>query len=141
MKFICLGYFDEKRWATLPEGERQALMDACFAYDDVLRQYGHFAGGEALESATDAATLRYRKDKVVVTDGPDGPFAETKEQLGGLLILEATDRKQAIELMSKHPGLRVGPFEIRAVEDMTPIIRESEARRPSTAAAAAATAG
>jgi len=138
MKFICLGYFDEKRWATLPEGERQALMDACFAYDDVLRQNGHFAGGEALQSATDAATLRYRKGKVVVTDGP---FAETKEQLGGLLILEATDRKEAIELMSKHPGVRVGPFEIRAVEDMTPIIRESEARRRSTAAAAVATVG
>jgi hypothetical protein len=126
MRFICLGYLDEKRWDALSEAERNALMDACFAYDDLLRQGGHFAGGEALQSYRSATTLRYGSGKVSATDGP---YAETKEQLGGILILEARDMKQAIELMSKHPGVKVGPFEIRPAEDLAPMIRQSEARR------------
>jgi hypothetical protein len=126
MRFICLGYLDEKRWEALSEAERNALVDACFAYDDVLRQGGHFAGGEALQSYRGATTLRYGNGKVSATDGP---YAETKEQLGGILILEARDMKQAIELMSKHPGVKVGPFEIRAAEDLSPLIRESDERR------------
>lgn len=128
MKFVCLGYFDEKNWEALSEGERNALMDACFAYDDELRKGGHFLGGEALQDARRAATLRHRDGKLSVTDGP---YAETKEQLGGILILEATDLNHAVQLMSKHPGVRVGPFEIRPAEDMTPLIRESEERRRS----------
>jgi hypothetical protein len=128
MKYICLGYFDEKNWETMSESERNALMDECFAYDDVLRQGGHFVGGEALQSARNATTLRYRNGRVSVTDGP---FAETKEQLGGILILEAKDLNHAVQLMSKHPGVKVGPFEIRPAEDMTPIIRESNERRRS----------
>jgi hypothetical protein len=130
MRFICLGYLDEKRWEALSEAERNALVDACFAYDDVLRQGGHFAGGEALQSYRGATTLRYGNGKVSATDGP---YAETKEQLGGILILEARDMKQAIELMSKHPGVKVGPFEIRPAEDLAPMIRESETRRRAAA--------
>jgi hypothetical protein len=114
MKFVCLGYFDDKKWAALSETEQKAFMEECFAYDDVLRKGGHIAGGEALEPAGNAATLRLKKGKVMVTDGP---YAETKEQLGGFVVLEARDRKQAIELMSKHPGLRIGPFEIRARDE------------------------
>ena len=71
----------------MAETERNALMDECFSYDDVLRKNGHFAGGEALQSARNATTLRWQNGKVSVTDGP---YAETKEQLGGILILEAT---------------------------------------------------
>jgi hypothetical protein len=133
MKFMCLGYFDETQWAAMSDTERNTLMDACFAYDDALRRNGHFAGGDALQSPRQATTLRYRNGSVTVSDGP---YAETKEQLGGILILEAADAKEAIELMSKHPGVRIGPFEIRAVEDMTPVIRESEARRRSAATGA-----
>ena len=62
----------------------------------------------------------------------DGPYAVTKEQLGGILILEARDLNHAIELMSKHPGVKVGPFEIRAAEDLSEMIRESERRRSKT---------
>jgi hypothetical protein len=130
MKFVCLGYLDERRWDALAESDRTALMDACFAYDDELRKGGHFAGGEALQAARNAVTLRYRNGSVSATDGP---FAETKEILGGILFLEAEDMDHAIRLMSKHPGVRVGPFEIRPAEDMTEIIRESEARRRSAA--------
>ncbi len=82
MKYICLGYLDEKKWEAMSKGERNALMDECFAYDDVLRKNGHFIGGEALQSARNATTVRWKNDKVSITDGP---YAETKEHLGGIL--------------------------------------------------------
>jgi hypothetical protein len=126
MKYICLGYYDEKKWETMSESERNALMDECFAYDDELKKNGHFVGGEALQSAQNAITLRWRNGKVTVTDGP---FVETKEQLGGLVVLEARDLNHAIQLMSKHPGVKAGPFEIRPIEDMSAIAAESERRR------------
>lgn len=114
MKFICLGYLDETQWNGLSETEQAALMETCFAYDDELRQGGHFLGGEALQSVQNAATLRYQHEQVTVTDGP---YAETKEHLGGILILEARDLNHAIQLMSQHPGVRSGPFEIRPVDE------------------------
>jgi hypothetical protein len=126
MKYICLGYFDEKKWVAMSESEQTAVLDECFAYDDVLRKNGHFVGGEALQSARNAATLQLKNGKVSVTDGP---FAETKEQLGGILILEATDLNHAIRLISKHPGLKIGPFEIRPCEDISAVVAESERRR------------
>ena len=126
MKYVCLGYIDEARWNALPEAERNATMDRCIAYDEELRRRGHFAGGEALQSYRNAATLRYRDGTVAVTDGP---FAETKEQLGGILFLEARDLNEAIQLMSRHPGVRVGPFEIRPAADLDALVRESEVRR------------
>ena len=129
MKYICLGYFDEKKWVAMSESEKSAVLDECFAYDDVLRKNGHFVGGEALQSARNAATLQLKNGKVSVTDGP---FTETKEQLGGILILEATDLNHAIRLISKHPGLKIGPFEIRPVEDISAVAAESERRRSQT---------
>jgi hypothetical protein len=129
MKYICLGYYDEQQWEMMSERERNALMDACFAYDDVLRQNGHFVGGEALQNARNATTLRWKNGKVFITDGP---YAETKELLGGILVLEARDLNHAIQLMSKHPGVKTGPFEIRPAEDLTAMIRESEWRRSTT---------
>ena len=126
MKYICLGYYDEKSWSALSERERNTLMDECLAYDDMLRKKGHFAGGEALQTARNATTLRWANGKVAIADGP---YAETKEQLGGILMLEAEDLSQAIQLMSRHPGVKAGPFEIRPAEDLTEMIRESEKRR------------
>jgi len=128
MKYICLGYAEEERWEKMSDSERNALVDECFTYDDLLRKNGHFVGGEALESARDATTLRFKGGKVLITDGP---FAETKEQLGGILILEARDLNHAIDLMSKHPGVRNGGsiFEIRPVADLSQMIRDSEERR------------
>jgi hypothetical protein len=130
MKYVCLGYFDETRWEQLTESERNALMDRCMAYDEELQRRGHFAGGEALQSARNAATLRFRDGAVTVTDGP---YAETKEQLGGILILEARDMNEAIQIMSRHPGVMVGPFEIRPVDDLAELVRASEARRARAA--------
>lgn len=126
MKFICLGYLDVEQWERLSESERNALVDECFAYDEVLRGNGHFAGGEALQEAQAARTLRWDGGKVLATDGP---YAETKEVLGGILILEAENLDHAVELMSKHPGVKIGPFEIRPAADLSQMIRDSEQRR------------
>jgi hypothetical protein len=129
MKYVCLGYIEPGKFENMPESERNALVDACFGYDDVLRKNGHFTGGEGLQPPDSAVTLRFRNGKVAVTDGP---YAETKEQIGGILILEANDLNHAIQLMSKHPGVRAGPFEIRPAADLTGMIRESERRRAKT---------
>lgn len=126
MKFVCLGYYDERLADAMSEEELAALMDACFEYDDELRKNGHFLAGEALEAARTAVTVRQKDGNVSTTDGP---FAETKEILGGILILEARDHAHAVELMSKHPGTRMGPFEIRPAADLDAMIRESEKRR------------
>jgi hypothetical protein len=116
MKYICLGYMEEGKWDAMSQSERDAMMKECFAYDDVLRKNGHFIGGEALQSVRNAATVRWRNGKVSITDGP---YAETKEQLGGIMVLEANDLDHAIQLMAKHPGVRLGgSFEIRPTEDI-----------------------
>jgi len=129
MKYVCLGYIEPGKFENMPERERNAMVDECFAYDDVLRKNGHFAGGEGLQPPSNAVTLRFRNGKVSVIDGP---YAETKEQIGGILVLEANDLNHAIQLMSKHPGVRAGPFEIRPAADLAGMIRDSERRRSKT---------
>jgi hypothetical protein len=114
MKFVCLGYFDETQFSAMPQEKAQRMMEECLAYDDVLRRGGHFIGGEALDTARKAVTLRTHNGKVKATDGP---YAETKEAIGGILFLEARDMNHAVELMSKHPGVKIGPFEIRAADE------------------------
>ena len=110
MKYVCLGFFDEAAFAQIPQADAQRMMEECFAYDDVLRRGGHFLGGEALDSARNAVTLRMKDGEVQVTDGP---FVETKETLGGILLLEARDLNHAIALMSKHPAVRMMDNDIR----------------------------
>jgi hypothetical protein len=129
MKYICLGFFDEKKWEAMSESEQNAFFDECFAYDDVLRKNGHWVGGAALQSVRNATTLRWKNGKVSITDGP---YAETKEQLGGFGVFEARDLNHAIQLISKHPAVKTGIIEIRPAEDLTEMIRESEQRRSTT---------
>jgi len=127
MKYVCLGFFDEAAFALIPQADAQRMMEECFAYDDVLRRGGHFLGGEALDSARNAVTLRMKDGEVQVTDGPS---VETKETLGGILLLEARDLNHAIALMSKHPAARMWPttFEIRpANEAMNRLVSERSA--------------
>ena len=126
MKYVCLGFFDEAAFAQIPQADAQRMMEECFAYDDVLRRGGHFLGGEALDSACNAVTLRMKAGEVLVTDGP---FVETKETLGGILLLEARDLNHAIALMAKHPALNMGNlFEIRpANEEMNRLVSERSA--------------
>ena len=124
MKFICLGYANQASFAAMSPERMEELMNECFDYDDQLRRGGHFLGGEALQDAARSVTLRYRDGEVEATDGP---YAETKEQLGGILILEADSLEHAVELMSKHPGVRMGPFEIRpANEEVNQLIAQRD---------------
>jgi hypothetical protein len=117
MKFVCLGYYDEKAWQALSEDEQKAILTDCAAFVAQLRNEGHLVGGEALQGPDQTSTLRLRAGNLIVTDGP---YAETKEQLAGFGLLEARDRDHAIQLMSRHPGLRMGPFELRPVEITPP---------------------
>jgi len=114
MKFLCLSYLDEQKLDLMSESERETFIKECFAYDNILRKNGNFVRLEALQSAQNAKTLRCRNGKVSITDGP---YAETKEQIGGILLLDANDLNRATELMSKHPGIRVATFEIRPLDE------------------------
>lgn len=123
MKYICFGYLDVESWEGKSPSEQNAMVDQCFAYDEVLKKNGSWVSGEGLQGAT---TLSYQNGKVSVSDGP---YAETKELLGGLLILEARDLNHAIQLISNHPGIKMGRWEIRPAQDLKPMIEESERRR------------
>ena len=127
MKYICLGYYEPAKHAGMTEDERNAMFDECFEYDDHLRANGHWAGGEALQPSETALILYWRNGKVATTDGP---YTETKEQLGGILVLEARDMNDAIQLMAQHPAVKYGSiFEIRPTGDTREIMKASEQRR------------
>jgi hypothetical protein len=113
----------------MTEDERHAVFDECFEYNDHLRANGHVVAEVPLQPPETALTLYWKNGKVATTDGP---YAETKEQLGGIHILEARDLNHAIQLLSQHPGgmkYELGPNEIRPVADLSEIIKESEQRR------------
>jgi hypothetical protein len=133
MKYICLGYYQPAKVAGMTEDERNAMFDECFEYDDHLRANGHVAAEPAaLQPKETALTLYWKNGKVAITDGP---YAETKEQLGGLGVLEARDMNHAVQLISRHPTLKYGNiFEIRPAGDMSEIMKASEQRRRKAAA-------
>ena len=127
MKYICFGYYDKEKFDGMTESDRNAMFDACFEYDDHLRSHGHWVGGEALQPVETALTVYWRNGNVATTDGP---YVETKEQVGGILVLEARDMNHAQQLMAQHPALKFGStFEIRPVGDMSEIQKASEQRR------------
>ena len=131
MKYLCFGYYDKGKFDGMTESERNAMFDTCLEFDDHLRANGNWAGGEALQGPETALTLYWKNGKVATTDGP---YAETKEQLGGLLVLEARDMNHAVQLMGQHPGLRNGPWEIRPAGDLSEIMKASEQRRQNNTA-------
>ena len=131
MKYLCFGYYDKGKFDGMTESERNAMFDACFEYDDHLRANGHWAG-EALQPPETALTLYWKNGKVATTDGP---YAETKEQLGGVQILEARDLNHAIQLIGQHPASSTDyHLEIRPAGDMSEIMKVSEQRRRKNAA-------
>ena len=113
MKYLCMVIIDEKKLQSLSEAEAQALVDESLEYDDVLRKGGHFVAAQALESVSAATTIRLRSGKVTMTDGP---FAETREQLGGYYLVEAKDLDEAITIAARIPSARYGSIEIRPVQ-------------------------
>jgi hypothetical protein len=128
MKYVCLGYLEPGKFETMSESERNSVLDDCFSYNDELRKNGHLVAEEALQPADTAVIVDWKNGKVAVTDGP---YAETKEQLGGLQVIEARDLNHAIQLISQSPGLRLGCglIEIRPAADLAELMRASEQRR------------
>lgn len=114
MKYLCLAYEEERKLNDLSEGEWQALRQETLDYVDALRTSGHLLDARPLRSARAASTLRVREGRLAITDGP---FAETKEQVGGFFLIEASDRAEAIRIAAKWPSARIGCIEVRPVDD------------------------
>ena len=115
MKYLCLVYSDETALDAMPENEFWAFSDEHVALDEELKRSGHSIAAEALQPVHTAATLRVRDGRLSVTDGP---FAETKEQLGGFYLIEARDRDEAIRLAARIPAARIGSIEVRPVWEL-----------------------
>jgi hypothetical protein len=116
MKYLCMIFYDEKRLKALTEPELQALTDKALDYDNVMREGGHFVTAGALELVESATTLRMRNGKLSITDGP---FAETNEQIGGFIVIEARDLNEAIQVASRVPPSLLGGVELRPIKELT----------------------
>jgi hypothetical protein len=115
MKYLCLIYDEEAKLAAMTKEESDAFMGEYFAFSDEVRASGHMIGGEALQPTATATTVRVRQGRVSATDGP---FAETREQLGGFYLIEARDLNEAIQIAARIPSARIGSVEVRPVEDL-----------------------
>ena len=112
MKYLCLIYDQEQKWAQYTKEQGDAMNREYFSFTDDIKKSGHMLGGEALEPTHSATTVRVRNGKVSTTDGP---FAETKEQLGGYYLIEAKDLNDAIQVASRIPGAKTGSVEVRPI--------------------------
>ena len=117
MKYLCLIYYEEAKADALPESEYNAIASDAVAYGQQLGASGHYIASEALQSVQTATTIRMRNGKLSITDGP---FAETKEQLGGFFLVEARDLNDAIRVAAKIPPLRLGCIEVRPIKECAP---------------------
>ena len=116
MRFMFMIHHDEDELRALPEEEMQALVDGALEYTDELRRTGHYIVSDALQFSPTARTIRVRGGKVSTTDGP---FAETKEQLGGFFLVEAKTMDEACAMASRFPPARIGVIEVRPVQELT----------------------
>jgi hypothetical protein len=114
MKYLCLIYDDEKTVGKMPKGEMDAFMGEYFAFTEGIKKSGHYIGGNALQPVHTATTIRSRGGKVSTTDGP---FAETKEQLGGYYLIEAKDLNDALQVAAKIPSAKIGSVEVRPIQE------------------------
>ena len=112
MQYLCLVYIDEHVFDEMSEREGKQLTNDALVYDDELRRRSHYVTSAALQPVAAATTVRVRKGKVSTTDGP---FAETKEHLGGFILIEARDLNEAIKAASGIPMARIGSIEVRPV--------------------------
>ena len=120
MKFLCLAYEEERILNGLTEPEWHALRAETLVYVERLQQKGQLIDARPLQSATTAATVRVRHGKPTITDGP---FAETKEQLGGYFLIDAADLDEALEIAAAWPSARLGTIEVRPIEEELPADR------------------
>jgi hypothetical protein len=124
MKYLCLIYENEKNWETTPPAESEAIMNEYFTFTADIQKNGKLVAGEALQPTVTATTVRVRNGKVSTTDGP---FVETKEQLGGFYLIEAKDLNDAIQVAAKIPSARLGAIEVRPVVDFSQEAAKREA--------------
>jgi hypothetical protein len=117
MKYLCLVYIDETVLDAMSEQDYDALTESALDSDDALRRSGHYVTSNALQSVRTATSLRLRDGKLAVTDGP---FAETKEHLGGYILIEAADLAEAVAIAAKIPMVRIGTIEVRPVRELAP---------------------
>lgn len=113
MKFLCMAYEEESKLNALTQGEWAALRTETLKYVDELKKRGYLISAEPLQSVRTAATVRVRNGKVSITDGP---FAETKETLGGFFLIEAKDINDAVQVAAKWPSARLGSIEVRPID-------------------------
>jgi hypothetical protein len=118
MKYLCLVFYDEKVRNALSDHDSQALIDESCSVSEDMRRSGHLLTAFPLEEVYSASSVRIRNGKVAVTDGP---FTETREQIGGFVLLEASDLNQAIQLASRIPPARLGGVEVRPVMEWNPV--------------------
>ncbi len=114
MKYLCLVYVEEKILHALPSAQRQTLSDESMAYCDRLQKLGQLVTASPLHPVETATTVRVRDGK---TSTIDGPFAETKEQLGGFPLLDVPDLNDAIRIASQFPAARIGSVEVRPMKE------------------------
>lgn len=112
MKYLCLIYDEEKKLAAMPKADMDAFMGQYFAFTEEVKKSGHYIGGNPLQPVHTATTVRVRDGKVSTTDGP---FAETKEQLGGYYLIEARDLNDAVQVASRIPSAKIGSIEVRPI--------------------------
>jgi hypothetical protein len=116
MRYLCLIYDEEKKLAAMPKSEADKFMAEYFTFTDGIKQSGHHLGGEALQPVETATTVRVRNGKVSTSDGP---FAETKEQLGGYYLINARDLNDAIQVAARIPSARLGSVEVRPIMEFS----------------------
>ena len=114
MKYLCLIYDEEKTWTTMSQADAQAMMGQYFAFTEDIKKSGQYVAGEALKPVNTATTVRVRNGKMSTTDGP---FAETKEQLGGYYLIEARDLNDALQVAAKIPSAKTGSVEVRPIQE------------------------
>ena len=110
MKYLCLIYEDQSAWQKMADADRNKGMAEYGAFTESIKKSGHYVGGEALQPTNSATTVRVRNGKMSTTDGP---FVETKEQLGGYYLIDAKDLNDAIKVASRIPSAKWGGIEVR----------------------------
>src|SRR5690349_7952252 len=116
MRYVCLIYDDEKKLAGMSKADADSFMGEYFQFTEDIKKSGQYVAGEALQPINSATSLRIRSGKLSTTDGP---FAETREQLGGFYLIDARDLNEAIQIASRIPSARTGTVEVRPVVDFS----------------------
>jgi hypothetical protein len=131
MRYACLIYDDEKKMAGMSPDDSKSFMAEYFQFTESIKASRHYVAGEALQPIGTSTSLRSRNGKLSTTDGP---FAETKEQLGGFYLIEARDLNEAIQIASRIPSAKTGTIEVRPVVDFSTQQEPPRAGRAATAA-------